>query len=127
VAHGEAGQVPQTNKAERKGDRLASRAGAGVDVGAGHCVRSSEMIYDLQALKTQPALAELLDVLIANQYTYMSTLALLENGILSPAAGIARLKERGVIVETNYQSIVDRSGRTRKRIACYKIVGGVVL
>lgn len=85
------------------------------------------MISNLQELKNQPALAELLLVLMANQNTYMSTVALLENGILSPAAGIARLKEQGVIVETIYQSIVDRFGRTRKRIACYKIAGGVSL
>lgn len=85
------------------------------------------MITNIQDLKNQPALAELLVVLMANQNTYMSTLALLANGVLSPAAGIARLKERGAIVETIYQSIVDRSGRPRKGIACYKIVGGVAL
>lgn len=85
------------------------------------------MISNIQELKNQPALSELLLVLMANQNTYMSTVALLENGILSPAAGIARLKEHGVIVETIYQAIADRFGRTRKRIACYKIVGGVAL
>ena len=85
------------------------------------------MITNIEELNTQPALAELLLVLMANQNTYMSTLALLESGVLSPAAGIARLKERGAIVETIYQSIVDRSGKPRKRIACYKIVGGVAL
>jgi hypothetical protein len=85
------------------------------------------MISNTQELKKQIVLAELLLVLIENHHTYMSTLALLENGILSPAAGIARLKAEGVIIETIYQSIVDRSGRTRKRIACYKIVGGVAL
>lgn len=85
------------------------------------------MIFQIQELKKQPALVELLLLLMANQNTYRSTVDLLENGILSPAAGIARLKDRGVIVETIYQSIVDRSGRTRKRVACYKIVGGVAL
>jgi hypothetical protein len=85
------------------------------------------MISPIQELNKQPALAELLLVLMANQNVYMSTVALLENGILSPAAGIARLKGQGVIFETIYQSIVDRSGRTRKGIACYKIVGGVAL
>jgi len=85
------------------------------------------MISNIQELTKQPALAELLLVLMANQNAHMSTVDLLENGILSPAAGMARLKEQGVTVETIYQSIVDRSGRTRKRIACYKIVGGVAL
>lgn len=82
------------------------------------------MITNIKELKNQPALAELLRDLMDNQNRYMSTLDLLRIGILSPAAGVARLKERGVIIETIYQSIVDRSGRTRKRIACYKIVGG---
>ena len=85
------------------------------------------MITTIQELKKQPALAELSLVLMANRNTFMSTIELLENGILSPAAGVARLKEQGVIVETIYQSIIDRSGRSRKRIACYKIVGGVAL
>ncbi|MBK9345222.1 MAG: AAA family ATPase [Burkholderiales bacterium] len=78
------------------------------------------MITKIQEFKKQPALAELLLVLVANQNLHMSTIALLENGILSPAAGIARLKKQGVIIETIYQSIVDRSGRAHKRVACYK-------
>lgn len=85
------------------------------------------MITTIQELKKQPVLAELLLVLMANQHRYMSTIDLQENGILSPAAGIARLKDRGVIVVTTYQVIVDKFGRTRNRIACYKIVGGVAL
>jgi hypothetical protein len=89
--------------------------------------RYSEIITNIKELKNQPALAKLLLVLMANQQTYMSTFALKENEIWSPAAGIARLKYQGVVVETIYQSVVDRSGRTRKRIACYKIVGGVAL
>ncbi len=85
------------------------------------------MISNMNELKNQRALARLLYVLMDNQNRYMSTLDLLRMGILSPAAGIARLKEKGVIVETIYQSIVDSVGRAHHRIACYKIVGGVVL
>ena len=81
----------------------------------------------IEELNTQPALLELLHVLMASQHTHMSTLALQECGIVSPAAGVARLKEQGVIFETIYQSIVDRFGKARKRIACYKIVGGAAL
>ena len=85
------------------------------------------MITDIQTLKKQPTLKELLIVLMSKQNKYMSTIDLLHNGILCPAAGIARLKEQGVIIDTIYQTIIDGSGRTRKRIACYKIVGGVAL
>lgn len=76
-------------------------------------------------VKKQPVLVELQEVLMANQQTYMSTLDLQENGIMSPASGIARLKEQGVIIDTIYQSIVDRFGTTRKRVAFYRIVGVV--
>jgi hypothetical protein len=85
------------------------------------------MITDMNQLNHQHALVELLHVLMANQNVHMSTLDLLATGILSPAAGIARLKNHGVVFETIYQSIEDRFGRTRQRIACYKIVGGVAL
>jgi hypothetical protein len=85
------------------------------------------MITKIEDINKQPALAELLLVLMANQNKYMSTIALQANGILSTAAGIARLKDQGVIFETIYQSVIDRSGKTRKRVACYKIVGGVAL
>jgi hypothetical protein len=85
------------------------------------------MIFNIEELKNQIVLADLLLVLMDNQHTHMSTLALLENGILSPAAGIARLKAEGVIFETIYQSVDDRSGRTHKRIACYKLIGGASL
>ena len=86
--------------------------------------RYSEIITNIKELKNQPALAKLLLVLMANQQTYMSTFALKAKGIWSPAAGVARLKEQGVVFETIYQSVVDTSGRTCKRIACYKIIGG---
>lgn len=85
------------------------------------------MLTDMNQLNNQHALVELLNALMTNQKAHMSTLDLLSAGILSPAAGIARLKEHGVIFETIYQSVVDKSGRVRKRVACYKIVGGVVL
>jgi hypothetical protein len=85
------------------------------------------MSLSIQELTKQPVLADLLLVLMANINLYMSTLALLENGILSPAAGIARLKEKGVIFETIYQSVNDRSGRPHQKVACYKIIGGVSL
>jgi hypothetical protein len=79
---------------------------------------------NIQTLKQQLALAELHLVLMANQNKRMSTLDLLQCGILKPAAGIARLKKQGVIISTSYQSIVDRSGKTRKRLASYRMYGG---
>lgn len=85
------------------------------------------MITHMNQLNKQPVLADLLLLLMANQHRYMSTLDLLGNGILAPAAGIARLKDNGVVFETLYKSIDDSSGRTHPRVACYKIVGGVAL
>jgi hypothetical protein len=85
------------------------------------------MITDMNQLKKQPTLVELLKLLMANQNRHMSTLDLLGSGILSAASGIARLKDRGVVFETIYQTIADKGGRDHKNVACYKIVGGVVL
>ncbi len=85
------------------------------------------MINNIDELAKQPVLADLLKVLMANQNKYMSTLDLLASGILCPAAGIARLKEKGVLIETIYQSIIDGSGRSHKKVACYKIVGGAAI
>jgi hypothetical protein len=76
-------------------------------------------------VKRQSVLVELHEVLMANPNRYMSTLELQEHGIMSPASGIARLKDQGAIIETIYQSSVDRFARTRKRVAFYKIIGGV--
>lgn len=85
------------------------------------------MRIDMTQFKNQSALVELLVTLINNKNVHMSTLDLLETGILSPASGIARLKDRGVVFETIYKSIEDRNGMPRKGVAHYKIVGGVVL
>ncbi len=71
----------------------------------------------------QPALHKLLCVLLDNYKRHMSTIELQKNGVLSPASGIARLKENRVLVDTIYKSTVDRFGITRKRVAFYKIVG----
>jgi type VI protein secretion system component VasA len=79
---------------------------------------------NIQTLKQQLALAKLHLVLMANQNKRMNTLDLLQCGILKPAAGIARLKKQGVIISTSYESIVDISGKTRKRLASYRIYRG---
>ncbi len=42
---------------------------------------------------------------------------------LSKSTGIVRFEADAVILETMTQTVIDSSGRSRKRIACYKIVG----
>ena len=85
------------------------------------------MAINIQAQNLPRALKEMVEILNANQSDYVSTLDLLRKGILSPAAGIARLKKKGVIFETIYQTITDGSGRAHTGVACYKIVGVAVL
>ncbi|MDI1270599.1 MAG: helix-turn-helix domain-containing protein [Polaromonas sp.] len=85
------------------------------------------MMISIQAPKLQGALKQMIEILNANQSDCVSTLDFLDKGILSPAAGIAILKKKGVIFETTYRTLTDRSGRVRKNIACYKIVGVAVL
>ena len=86
------------------------------------------MIINIQAPDDlQRSLVEIVALLNTSQPNYVSTLDFLKNGILSPAAGIARLKRKGVIIETVYQTMIDSSGRVRKKIACYRLVGVAVL
>ena len=85
------------------------------------------MSAHIQKLNTQPVLTALLIELMRNQHRHMSTLDLLRSGILSPASGIARLKQKGMIIETIYQTIADGSGRLHKRVACYKLLGGAAI
>lgn len=74
-------------------------------------------------LSNQPALVEMLDIFNASQSEYVSTLDFLSKGVLSPAAGIVRLKEKGAIIETITKTVTDPNGRSRKGIAHYKLVG----
>jgi len=71
----------------------------------------------------QSSLIEIKEILNANYPNYVSTLDFLQAGVISPSAGISRLKMRGAIIETETKTIADRSGRTRKGIACYRLMG----
>jgi len=70
-------------------------------------------------------LADMAEIFNANQGDYVSTLDFLSEGVLSPAAGIARLKSKGAVIETITKTAIDGSGHTRNRVAHYKIVGWV--
>jgi len=80
------------------------------------------MSINLENLDLQPSLLEMVEILIENQFDYVSTLDFLRNGVLSPAAGIVRLKSKGAVIETVTRSVTDTSGRVRKGIAHYKLV-----
>lgn len=71
----------------------------------------------------QASLIEIKTILNANYPNFVSTLDFLQAGVVSPSAGICRLKKKGAIIETETRTITDRSGRTRKRIACYRLTG----
>ena len=81
------------------------------------------MFINTEELDLQPSLVEIVDVLNANHPNYVSTLDFLKCGVLSPAAGIARLKKKGVLIDKITKTIVDESGKSHKRIAFYTIVG----
>ncbi|MDI1272343.1 helix-turn-helix domain-containing protein [Polaromonas sp.] len=85
------------------------------------------MAINIKAPDLPRTLKEMVEILNANQSGYVSTLDFLKKGILSPAAGIARLKKKGVMFETIFQTITDGSGRIHTGIACYKIVGVAIL
>lgn len=68
--------------------------------------------------------AKLYQILMDHQHMYLSTADLLDLGIFSPAAGIARIKASGETIETIYQTITDQDGTLHNRVAFYKIIGG---
>ena len=71
----------------------------------------------------QASLIEIKTILNANYPNFVSTLDFLQAGVISPSAGICRLKMKGAIIETETKTIIDGLGRTRKRIACYRLLG----
>lgn len=74
--------------------------------------------------KKSTAHTKLHQILMDHQHMYLSTVDLLELGIFSPAAGIARIKASGETIETIYRTITDQDGTLHNRVAFYKIIGG---
>jgi len=81
------------------------------------------MIIDYEQLSLQPALVEMVKILNANENRFVSTIEFLQQGVISPAAGISRLKDKGAIIDKITRTEIDVFGVARKKIACYKIVG----
>lgn len=81
------------------------------------------MYLNYEMLNLPKSQADVVEFLNINQPNYVSTLDFLKNEVLSPAACIAKLKEKGVIFETIYKTVVDTSGNVHMRIAHYRIVG----
>lgn len=81
------------------------------------------MLINNNEIKFQPSLKAILDIFNQNQNEYVNTLDFLRAGVLSPAAGIAKLKNQGAIIVTVLRSVTDATGTFRKNIAHYKLVG----
>ena len=81
------------------------------------------METDYEQLDLSPALVGMVKIFNENPNGYVNTLDFLKEDILSPAAGICRLKDKGAIIEKVTKTIIGDSGRAHKKIACYKIVG----
>lgn len=80
------------------------------------------MLINNNEIKLQPALAAIVEVFNENPNIPISTLDLLKAGVLSPAAGIAKLKNLGAIIVTELRSVTDANGILRKNVAHYKFV-----
>ena len=81
------------------------------------------MLINNNEIKFQPSLKAILDIFNQNQNEYVNTLDFLRAGVLSPAAGIAKLKNQGAIIVTVLRSVTDATGTFHKNIAHYKLVG----
>lgn len=80
------------------------------------------MLINNNEIKLQPALVAIVEVFNENPNKYVNTLYFLRAGVLSPAAGIAKLKKLGAIIVTELRSVTDANGTLRKNVAHYKFV-----
>lgn len=76
----------------------------------------------IEEIQLQPALGEIMKIFTESPSEFISTIDFLSRGVLSPAAGISRLRNMGAIIETEFRAVTDSDGRTRKRIAHYRLV-----
>ena len=81
--------------------------------------------FNNNKVKLPTSLAAIVDVFNDNPNDYVNTLDFLKAGVLSPAAGIARLKKLGAIIEVEQRSVTDATGTLRKNVAHYKLVGWI--
>ena len=77
----------------------------------------------IQEMQLQPSLVEIIKIFNEAPSEFISTLDFINKGVLSPAAGIAKLKNNGAIIVTELRMVMDSTGRLRKNIAHYKLVG----
>lgn len=76
----------------------------------------------IEEMRIQPSLVEIIKIFTEAPSEFISTINFLSRGVLSPAAGISRLRSMGAIIETEFRAVTDSDGRTRKRIAHYRLV-----
>jgi hypothetical protein len=81
------------------------------------------LLINVEPPSLPPALATMVEVFNQNQNNFVSTIDFLKAGILSPAAGVAKLKKKGAIIVTELRTVTDSSGKQRKNVAHYKLVG----
>ncbi|MDG1074054.1 MAG: hypothetical protein P8O76_03720 [Methylophilaceae bacterium] len=74
-------------------------------------------------IKLPPSLQAIVEVFNDNPNEYVNTLGFLRAGVLSSAAGLAKLKNLGAIIVTERKSVTDATGTLRKNVAHYKLVG----
>ena len=77
----------------------------------------------IEQMQLQPSLIEIIKIFNEAPSEFISTLNFLDKGVLSPGAGIAKLKNKGAIIVTELRMVTDSTGRLRKNIAHYKLVG----
>ena len=81
------------------------------------------MNYIFEEMQLQPSLVEIIKIFNEAPSEFISTLDFLHKGVLSPGAGISKLKNIGAIIVTELRIVTDCTGRLRKNIAHYKLEG----
>lgn len=73
----------------------------------------------------QPKLAKVVKILNSRPLAWVTTLDLVEKGIMNPAAAICALKKLGAHIETIRADAKTSSGNVYPRVAHYRFVGWV--
>ncbi|WP_299769712.1 helix-turn-helix domain-containing protein [uncultured Pseudoteredinibacter sp.] len=64
-----------------------------------------------------------LEIIMSGGESSVSSLALIEGGILNPPNVISKLRKHGAIIKTKRMSAIDAQGRRRSGIAHYTYLG----
>jgi len=80
-------------------------------------------VVEIITVQLQNNEAITVSLLSSNPTREITSLDLRAKGVRSPNQSIARIKQKGAIIESTRRTITDKFGKVRKGIACYTLQG----